>query len=87
MTLYHHNFINFIIANMRVRVANEDTTLAESYDDVLINLKQDDTPTPMIVKNVWFVSHLDMNLLSVAELVKDDVTIYFNALKSPSLLF
>jgi hypothetical protein len=52
MTSYHHNFINFIVVDMRVKVANGDITLAKGYDDVLIDLKQDDTPTPMIVKNV-----------------------------------
>jgi hypothetical protein len=52
MTLYYHNFINFIIMNIRVKVANGDTTLAEGYSDVLINLKQDKTLNLIIVKNV-----------------------------------
>ena len=87
MTPYRHNFVNFTTATMRVKVANGDVTAAEGYGDVLIDLKQDGTPTPMLAKNVWFVPRLDTNLLSVAELAEDNVTIYFNAPSAPSLIF
>ncbi|KAF7506609.1 hypothetical protein GJ744_011541 [Endocarpon pusillum] len=73
---------------MTVRCANGDSTAAEGYSDVLIDLKQKDSnPTTLLVKNVWFVPHLDMNLLSVAELGYDSITTYFNEPYLPSLLF
>jgi hypothetical protein len=52
MTPFRHNYVNFTVAKMKVRVANEDITLAEGYDDVLIDLNQDGTPTSMLAKNV-----------------------------------
>ena len=73
---------------MAVKVTNGEITSAEGYRDILIDLKQDGNGSiPMLAKNVWFVPHLNTNLLSVAELREDQVTIYFNAPQLPSFIF
>ncbi|KAF7504565.1 hypothetical protein GJ744_002060 [Endocarpon pusillum] len=88
MTPFRHNYVTYTTASMTVRCANGDSTSAEGYGDVLINLKKEGKdPIPLLVKNVWFVPQLDMNLLSVAELAQDKITIYFNAPSLPSFLF
>jgi transposase InsO family protein len=87
MTPFRQNFVTYTVADMAVRVANGETTSAEGYGDVLIELKQDGEPTTLLAKNVWFVPRLDTNLLSVAELGEDQVTVYFNAPRLPSLVF
>lgn len=87
MTPYRHNYISFTVADIEIRVANRETTSAEGYGDVLIDLKQEDKSIPFLIKNVWFVPCLDTNLLSIAELAEDKVTIYFNAPELPSLIF
>lgn len=86
MTPYRHNYVTFNTSSMTVRVANGESTSAEGYGDVLVDLKQDGKPTPMLIKNVWFVPQLDTNLLSVAELGEDSVTVYINAPNLPSLV-
>ena len=87
MMLYRHNYVLYTVANMAVKVANEETTTTEEYDDVLIDFKQDGQPTSFLTKNVWFIPHLDTNLLSITELEKDKVTVFFNVPHLPSLLF
>ena len=40
MTPYRHNYVTFTMASMTVRVANGESTCAEGYGDVLVDLNE-----------------------------------------------
>ena len=66
---------------MKVTVANGDTTTAEGYGDILVDLptKNSAEPTPFLLKDVWYVPNLDYNLLSIPQLLSQGITTIFVA--------
>ena len=81
MTPYKSNYISFTRASLRVTVANGETTLAEGYGDILVDLPTRNAapPVPFLLKDVWYVPNLDCNLLSVPQLLSQGITTVFVA--------
>ena len=72
---------------MTVKMATKEIIIAERYNNILINLKQDRQSMSFLTKNVWFIPHLNINLLSITELKEDKITVFFNILHLSLLLF
>ena len=80
MTLYKSNYVTFTQASMNVTVANNQTTIAEEYDDILVDIStKSSKPNPFLLKDVWYVPKLDCNLLSVPQLLSQGITTVFVA--------
>jgi hypothetical protein len=81
MTPYKLNYVTFTRASLMVTVANGETTLAEGYGDILVDLptRNSAPPVPFLLKDVWYVPKLDCNLLSVPQLLSQGITTVFVA--------
>jgi hypothetical protein len=68
MTPHRSNYITFTRGSLSITVANGETTMAEGYGDILVDLpvkNADAEPESFLLKDVWYVPELDCNLLSV----------------------
>jgi len=65
MTPYRSNYITFIRGTLSITIANGETTIAEGYGDILVDLLGSSISEPFLLKDVWYVPELDYNLLSV----------------------
>lgn len=61
-----------------ITVANNDKIFVKAVGDVLKKVKTLDSDNEIMIKNVQYVPDLCTNLLSVAQMVKNDNTVVFN---------
>jgi hypothetical protein len=77
MTPHRFNYITFTRGTLSITVANGETTMAEGYGDILVDLPGSSTPEPFLLKDVWYVPELDCNLLSVPQLLGQGISTVF----------
>jgi GAG-pre-integrase domain len=78
MTPFRFNYISFTRGNLTITVANGETTMAEGYGDILVDLPTtSSTPESFVLKDVWYVPELDCNLLSVPQLLSQGIATVF----------
>lgn len=60
MAPHRSNYVTFTRGTLTITVANGETTLAEGYGGILVDiLNQKSEPEPFLLKNVWYVPQLD----------------------------
>jgi transposase InsO family protein len=82
MTPHRSNYITFTRGSLSITVANGETTMAEGYGDILVDLpvkNADAEPDSFLLKDVWYVPELDCNLLSVPQLLSQGIATVFVA--------
>lgn len=80
MTPYRSNYVTFTRGTLNITDANVETTIAERYSDILVDLlNQNSEPEPFLLKDVWYVPERDCNLLSVPQLLSQGIVTVFVA--------
>jgi transposase InsO family protein len=79
MTPHRSNYISYTRGSLLITVANGETTMAEGYGDILVDLPTTTASEPesFMLKDVWYVPELDCNLLSVPQLLTQGIATVF----------
>ena len=75
MTPCKSNYITFTRGSPSITAANGETTIAE---DILVDLPiLNSTPTPFLLKDVWYIPDLDCNLLPAPQVLNQSIAAVF----------
>jgi hypothetical protein len=80
MTPYRSNYVTFTRRSLSITVANGETTMAEGYGNVLVDLPISGSELEQFwLKDVWYVPELDCSLLSVPQLLTQGIATVFTS--------